>query len=164
MKTATTVCLLACLYVGSAFCDDTGVVEIDRDVWSVISRTVAEGDIKGMAEIYHPDAVLVGNAGTVPVAEQLLKWGQDMEAQKQLGTRASVAFRFTSRRDDHVTAFETGIFQYTVTAQTGEEKPVYVEFEALLIKKGGTWLILMERQLDSVNLAAWTALGEGAGL
>lgn len=161
MKIGSAICLLACFYLGSALCDDAGVGEIDRDVWSVISRTVEEGDIQGMAAVYHQDAVLVGNSGTVPVSEQLVKWGQDMETQKQAGARASVEFRFSSRQDDRLTAFETGIFRYAVAGQPDEEAPVYVEFETLLVKQDGRWLILMERQLDTVDQDAWAAL-EGA--
>ena len=158
MRSVAAICLLACLNIGSAFALDTSVKEIDRDVWSVISQTVEDGDIRGMAAVYHSDAVLVGASGTVPIAEQLLKWGQDMEAQKQLGNTASVAFRFSSRHDDRVTAFEAGIFRYTVVARSGEEKAVYVQFETLLVKRDGKWLIIMERQLDDVDPAAWAAL------
>lgn len=164
MRTVAAICLLTCLCAGSALGDDASVAEIDHDVWSVISRTVEDGDIDGMAAVYHKDAVLVGGSGTVSIAEQLLKWGQDMQVQKQLGTIARVAFRFSSRLDDKATAFETGIFQYTVTTQSGEETPVYVEFEALMVKKHGRWLIVMERQLGPAEPAAWSVLGEGEDL
>ena len=157
MKPVTTICLLICLS-GSAFAEGTTTREIDRDVWSVVSRTVVESDIEGMAAIYHSDAVLVGDSGTVPIAEQLAKWGRDMEAAKRDGTRASVSFRFTGRQDDKNTAFESGIFKYTVTALSGTETSYYVPFEQLLVKKGGKWLILMERQLEGADEVAWAAL------
>jgi hypothetical protein len=111
-----------------------------------------------MAAIYHPDAVLVGDNGTVPIAEQLARWGRDMEAAKREGKSASVAFRFTARQDDRKTAFETGMFKYSVTAPSGEETSYYVPFEQLLVKKDGKWLILMERQLEAADEAAWAAL------
>ena len=162
MKPVTTICLLICLS-GSVFADGTTTGEIDRDVWSVISRTVAESDIEGMAAIYHSDAVLVGDSGTVPIAEQLAKWGQDMEAARRDATRASVSFRFTSRQDDKKTAFETGMFKYTVTTPSGEETSYYVPFEQLLVKKGAKWLILMERQLEAADEATWAALANARG-
>ncbi len=158
MQPVTTICLLTCLSVSSAFADGTTTREIDRDVWSVVSRTVVESDIEGMAATYHPDAVLVGDSGTVPIAEQLAKWGQDMEEAKRAETSASVSFRFTSRQDDKKTAFETGMFKYTVTTPSGAETSYYVPFEQLLVKKGGKWLILMERQLEAADEAAWAAL------
>lgn len=158
MRPVTTICLLVCFSVGSAFAEDTTPREIDQDVWSVVSRTVVDSDIEGMAAIYHADAVLVANSGTVPIAEQLAKWGQDMEDAKRDGTSASVSFRFTSRQDDKETAFETGMFKYTATASSGTDASYYVLFEALLVKKGGKWLILMERQLEAADEAAWAAL------
>jgi len=158
MKPVTTICLLIYLSVGSAAANGTSTREIDRDVWSVVSRTVVESDIEGMAATYHSDAVLVGGNGTVPIAEQLAKWGQDMEEAKRAGTSARVSFRFTSRQDDKETAFETGMFKYITTAASGEETSYRVPFEALLVKNGGKWLILMERQLEAVDEAAWATL------
>ena len=158
MNPVTTICLLTCLSVGSVFAEDTTTREIDRDVWSVVSRTVVESDIEGMAAVYHSDAVLVAESGTVPIAEQLAKWGRDMEDAKRDGTSAIVSFRFTSRQDDKATAFETGMFKYTATVPSGAQTSYYVPFEALLVKKGKKWLILMERQLEAADEAAWAAL------
>jgi hypothetical protein len=39
------------------------------------------------------------------------------------------------------------------------EQPRFVRFEALLIKSGGQWLMVMERQLGDATEAAWNALG-----
>ena len=47
---------------------------------------------------------------------------------------------------------------YCVTAPSGEETSYYVPFEQLLVKKDGKWLILMERQLEAGDEAAWAAL------
>jgi ketosteroid isomerase-like protein len=158
MKPVSTICVLICLSVGYALANEATTPEIDRDVWSVVSRTVVESDIEGMAATYHPDAVLVSNNGTVPIAKQLAKWGEDMVEAKKIGSSASVSFRFTSRRDDKETAFETGMFKYTVIESSGAESSYRVPFEALLVKKGGKWLMLMERQLEAVDEAAWAAL------
>ena len=158
MRSATTICLLMFLSIGSVLADDTTAGDIDQDVWSVVSKTVVEADIEGMTATYHPDAVFVAESGTVSIAEQLAKWGRDMEEEKVAGTSATVSFRFTNRQDDDATAFETGMFKYTVTAPSGEETSYRVPFEALLVKQGGKWLILMERQLGSADEDAWAAL------
>ena len=158
MRSATIIYLLIFLSIGSVFADGTTADDIDRDVWSVVSKTVVEADIEGMAATYHPDAVFVAGTGTVSIVEQLAKWGRDMEEEKVAGTSATVSFRFTNRQDDDVTAFETGMFKYTVTAPSGEETSYRVPFEALLVKQDGKWLILMERQLGSADEAAWAAL------
>ena len=131
--------------------------DIDNQVWAVISRTVQDDDIQGMAAVYHPDAVLVSEKGTVPIADQLGKWGRDMETQKLAGTRASAEFKFDVRQDGPTTAFQSGVFRYATQGKSEPEQAVYVRFENLLIKQDGKWLILMERQLGLVDEADWTA-------
>ena len=157
MRSIAMVCLLIGL-CGSVFADDMISSKIDEDVWSVVSRTVVEDDIDGMAALYHADGVLVGRNGTVPIVDQLAKWGQDMVEAKRAGTTATVAFRFTERRDDERAAFERGMFKYTATTSAGEESSYHVPIEALLVKKDGKWLIVMERQLEAADEAAWAAL------
>ena len=131
--------------------------EIDAQVWAVVSATVAANDIGGMAAVYHPDAVLVHGKGTVPIAAQMVRWGEGMAAIEREGRRASVSFRFKHRLDDGDTAFESGLFRYSETDATGVERPTVVPFEALLVKKDGAWLILMERQYAAADEAAWAA-------
>jgi ketosteroid isomerase-like protein len=69
-----------------------------------------------------------------------------------------VEFRFTKRQHDTDTAFETGVFKYTVIDKAGVRTPSYRQLETLLVKQQGTWRIVMERQLDAVTEAAWNAL------
>ncbi len=138
--------------------DDATSAEIDRTIWEVISRSVVDQDIDAMAATYHPDAVLVSVRGTTPIAEQLVVWGQGMEEQEASGASATVAFRFTTRLHDETTAFEAGMFNYTQIDSDGNESSAYVPFEALLVKKNGTWLMVMERQLPAADEAAWDAL------
>ena len=157
MRSVITRCLLLCCAAGPVLAGDTSA-EIDRDVWSVISRTVVESDIEGMAATYHPDAVFVSERGTVAIADQLDKWGRDMVDMKQAGTTAKVAFRLIRRQDDERTAFETGMFKYTSTTKSGDPTSYRIPFEALLVKKDGRWLIVMERQHAAVDEAAWAAL------
>ena len=148
--------LWVCLGVSPSIAETTE--PIDRDVWSVIVRTVTEDDIEGMATVYHPDAVLVNARGTVPLADQFVKWGRDMEQAASAGARARVEFRFSNRQIGETTAFETGMFRYTTITSSGEETDYFVPFEALLVKKGGKWAMLMERQLAAADEAAWDKL------
>ncbi len=154
-----TLFILAALWhPGVSDGDDTSGAEIDRTVWEIIARSVVEQDIEAMAGTYHPDAVLVSGRGTSRIADQLVVWGQGMEDQKATGAGATVAFRFSQRLDGEETAFETGIFNYIVIDSEGNKSPSYVPFEALLVRKDGTWLMVMERQLPAVDEAAWEAL------
>ncbi len=131
---------------------------IDAQVWSVVSTTVVNHDIAGMAATYHSDAVVVTPQGTMPVARALAGWGKSMEAMKQNGSRASVAFRFSLRQDGPETAFESGIFNYAVTDSAGTTTRYIIPFEALLVRQDARWLIVMERQFAATDEAAWNAM------
>jgi len=134
--------------------------EIDRDVWSVFVATVAADDIVGMGRAYFPDAVLVSPKGTRPIKATLEGWGRDMVAAKARGDKATVEFRFSRRQDDSTTAFEAGIFKYTVVARSGASTPKFYPFEELLVKTNGKWRVLMERQFDLVTEDAWDKLAK----
>lgn len=132
--------------------------EIDRDIWSVFVATVAADDIVGMGRAYFPDAVLVTPKETRTIKETLERWGRDMVAAKARGDRATVAFRFSRRQDDSTTAFEAGIFKYTVIAKSGASAPKFYPFEELLVKTNGKWRVLMERQFAEVTQEVWDKL------
>lgn len=131
---------------------------IDADFWNAIAASVVADDIAAMARVYHPDAVLVTAESTRPIRDVIVGWGKDMAANKAKGTRATVVLRFAIRQDDAETAFETGIFKYTLTDRAGKSTPSYRRFEALLVKKDGKWRGVMERQLEAATEAAWNAL------
>lgn len=147
--------LMAFSIVGQA--NDQMSAEINANVWNLISRTVVENDISGMANAYHPDAVLVTQKGTFPISSTLERWGKGMEEIITAGSSADVSFRFTRRIDNAETAFESGMFRYVLTDSDGEEQVSIFAFEALLIKKEGQWKILMERQIKEVGEKEWSA-------
>ena len=132
--------------------------EIDRDVWSAFVATVAADDIGGMGRVYVPDAVLVTPTKTQAIKDTLEGWGRDMVAAKARGDKATVEFRFSRRQDDATTAFEAGIFKYTVIAKSGVSTPKFYPFEELLVKLNGKWRVLMERQFAMVTQDAWDKL------
>ena len=134
--------------------------EIDREIWSVFVATVAADDIAGMGNAYFPDAVLVSPKGTRPIKETLEGWGRDMVAARARGDTATVEFRFSRRQDDSTTAFEAGIFKYTVIAKSGARTSKFYPFEELLVKSNGKWRVLMERQFDLVTQDAWDKLAK----
>ena len=69
-----------------------------------------------------------------------------------------MAFRFAKREDDAETAFEAGMFRYPTTTKAVAVKTGYTRFEALLVKNGGKWVMLMEHQQDAATEAAWGGL------
>ena len=134
--------------------------DIDRDVWSVFVATVASDDIVRMGEAYFPNAVVVMPNTTSPIKETLDRWGKDMVAAKAKGNRATVEFRFSRRQDDATTAFEAGIFRYTVIEKSGTKTSKCYPFEVLLGKTNGKWRVLMERQFAEVPQAEWDKLAK----
>ena len=132
--------------------------EIDNDVWAVFVATVAADDIIRMGDVYYPNAVLVTPRETASIKETLERWGKDMVAAKAKGNRATVEFRFSRRQDGATTAFEAGIFKYTVIEKSGAQSPKYYPFEQLLAKANGKWRVLMERQFAEVAQAEWDKL------
>ncbi|MEP7383525.1 MAG: nuclear transport factor 2 family protein [Gemmatimonadota bacterium] len=150
-------CLTALLLVRSPVVAQSSAA-IDADVWRAIATSVVNADITAMGRTYHPDAVLVSSAGTRPISQVLAGWGKDMDTNTAKGTRATVEFRFTLRQDDAESAFEAGVFRYTVFDKAGASTPSYRRLETLLVKQGGTWRILMERQLDAVTQQVWDGL------
>jgi len=148
------------LFPTAALAQDTGTASAGPDraailaeldaYWAEVSRTVAEGDFEGYAATYHDDAVLVSGAGGVsyPITTALSGWKPDFDRTKQGDVSVSVSFQFTERLIGATTAHESGLFRYRMDAPDGDPIDATVHFEALLIKKDGRWLMLMERQMQ----------------
>lgn len=132
--------------------------EIDREIWTVLVQTVAADDIVRMGQVYFSDAVLVSPRQTAAIKDTLDRWGKDMVAAKAKGNSAEVEFRFSNRQDGVTTAFESGIFKYTVIEKSGTRTSKYYPFEQLLSKINGKWRVLMERQFPEVTQAEWDKL------
>ena len=159
--TAVALCSVIAMTVGaSQTTPGSSSREIDTTVWSAIAATVVADDIVGMGRLYAPDAVLVTPKGTQPIKEALDRWGRDMVAAKGRGDRATVEFRFSLRQDGPTSAFEAGLFKYTVINKAGVSTPQFVPFEALLVKTGGSWRLLMERQFNPATQAEWDKLSK----
>ena len=134
------------------------IAELD-DYWAELSRTVEVGDFEGYSRLYHPDAVLVslGSRTSFPIARALEGWEQGFLDTRAGRARASVTFRFTQRLHDETTAHETGIFRYTFEPEDGTPSVVLVHFEGLLVRKGGTWQMVMEYQKQQASEEDWQA-------
>jgi len=128
--------------------------------WAEVARTVVEGDFEGYATLYHPDAVLVmKGSGTVPISGALEAWKQGFDDTREGRAVAGVEFRLTERLHDGSTAHETGMFRYTIKPEEGEGQVALVHFEALLVKKNGKWLMVMEYQKEPATDQEWDAAG-----
>ncbi|SDQ72150.1 nuclear transport factor 2 family protein [Flagellimonas zhangzhouensis] len=134
-----------------------------NNFWAEVSRTVNEGDFEGYKATYHEDAVVVfttgENKGSVTIAKALQNWKQGFIDTKTGKTRNSVEFRFSQRIGDETTAHETGIFAFQSDNGTGNaNQKQFVHFNALLIKRDKTWLLVMEYQKSKATEEEWNSL------
>ena len=134
-----------------------------NNFWNEVSRSVQEGDFEGYKATYHIDGVVVfttrENKRSVSISNALSDWKSDFD-NVQNGVRTNnVQFRFSQRVNDETSAHETGVFYYTSIDENGEFMAnAYINFEALLVKKEGRWLMLMEYQKSKATEADWNAL------
>ena len=143
----------------SAVDEKSRLAELDA-YWAEVSRSVREGDFKAYEATCHPDGVLV--AGTHdrchPLAKALAKWKKEFDDTKAGTRKSNVTFRFSRRLGDATTAHETGIFLYEWSNDQGKGGKEYIHFEALLLKRGGAWKIMMENQKSKATVEQWNSL------
>jgi len=135
------------------------LAELDA-FWGEMTRTVAEGEFEDYAALYHADAILVSGqtASSNPIAKSLDGWEQGFTDTKSGKLKADVKFVFSQRLGDETTAHETGMFHYTAISSSAEDADYYVYFEALLVKKGGSWKMMMEYQKSRGTIEDWDAV------
>jgi len=142
-----------------AMADDQIIKELDA-TWAELARTVIEGDFEGYKTGYHQDAVLVSgfSKDSYPIAQALAGWKSGFDDTKAKKMTAGVDFHFTQRLHNQTTAHETGMFRYYTTDKQGKQTEFIAHMNALLIKKEGKWLIMMEYQKGKMTRAQWDAL------
>ncbi len=127
--------------------------------YNEVSRTVVEGDFKGMVALYHKEGVLVTSKKSMPIAEALAGWKPGIEDTKMGKNKSNVSFRFSELKSDAATAHITGIFHYTSEETSGKTlADEYIDFEMLLIKQKDNWVALMEYQKSRTTVEKWEAL------
>ena len=133
--------------------------ELD-DYWAEVSRSVREGDFQSYEATCHKEGVLVSgtNSSSYPLSDALARWKKDFTATKEGKIKANVEFRFSQRISDSTTAHETGIFLYLSGDPGANPKKEYIHFEALLVKRKGSWKIIMEYQKSKAGQAEWNKL------
>lgn len=142
--------------------DSLRLGELDT-FWAKVSRTVREGDFEGYKATYHEDAVVVFTTGenkaSLSISKALVNWKQDFIDTKEGKTQNSVEFRFSQRLGDETTAHETGIFAFQSLNGSAKETPKqFVHFDALLVKKDNSWLLVMEYQKSKATKEDWELL------
>jgi hypothetical protein len=137
----------------------TLIPELDA-YWAEVSRSVREGDFDAYVKTCHPEAVLISGQKqtTQPMTTALSRWKKDFADTKEGRVRGNVEFRFGKRTGDFSTAHEIGIFRYTTLSDTDPPKYDYMHLDSVLVKRDGTWQILIENQLGPATEEDWNAL------
>ena len=135
------------------------LAELDA-YWEEVSRSVNEGDFEGYKATCHKEGVLVSGTQKVsyPLSDALVRWEEGFKASQKGELKASVEFRFSQRIGDKTTAHETGMFLYSTVDSKGLSKQEYIHFQALLVKREGSWTIMMEYQKSKATRTEWDAL------
>lgn len=128
--------------------------------WKEVERAVREGDFEAYSATIHPDAVIISGAKqfSYPLRQALTRWESDFEKTRSGKVKGDVNFRFAHRYRDTTTSHESGIFRYISTPDEGAATTDFVAFSALLTKKDGRWLMLMENQIKAASKEEWDAL------
>lgn len=152
--------LLLALVLPSLADDKTARLAELNAYWAEVSRAVGEGDFDAYRATCHPDGILIAGSKKTSylLSDALKKWKPNFTHTKSGKIKASVDFRFSQRWGDDRTAHETGMFRYAETNTEGVEKIAYVNLIALLVKKDGKWLILMENQQSEGSVEDWKKL------
>lgn len=130
--------------------------------WAEVSRAVNTGDFEAYKATCHGDAVFISEVKHMsqPLAVALARWSNDFANTRDGKISSKVEFRFSKRFGDATTAHETGIFRFTAQKPGADPTIEYIHLEALLVKRGGAWKILMENQTGPATAAEWDALKE----
>lgn len=139
--------------------DHSRLTELDA-LWAEVARAVREGDFEAYAASCHPEGVLVSERKGLsqPLSAALARWKAEFTATREGRMTADLEMRFTRRLGDATTAHESGIFRYTSQTKGKEPQTDFVPFDALLVKRDGRWVILMEHQKAHASQEQWDRL------
>ena len=134
-------------------------LEIDR-VWSELVLSVKKGDFSKYKTFYHEDAVLISQASqtTATIKDAFVRWEEGFRQTRSGKIKTNLEVRFKKRLADKKTFFEEGMLKYWTTDSEGNDNISYLEFEAVWIKRGKEWLMIMENQKSFLDEIEWNKL------
>ncbi|SHF75533.1 protein of unknown function [Arenibacter palladensis] len=154
------VLFIGLLFSCNVFAQDR-ITELNA-YWNVVKEKVEAGDVAGYGATFHEDGILVSDRGKVcyPLKEALEKWKDGLEKTNKGLIKVNLDFRFSERTGDNTTAFERGIFRHDLLDENGERAERFIHFDALLIKKDGKWLIMLEHQKLPATKEEWQGMAK----
>lgn len=128
-----------------------------KEYWQQLSTTVEQGDFKGYSALYHQDAILVSgfSNNSYEIAKALDRWEQGFIDTKAGKMKAGVKFIWHTNKVSENTAHQEGIFNYYTVDGSGKKEHFIAHLSALLVKKDGDWLMMMENQKKPASEEEW---------
>ena len=134
-------------------------MEIDR-AWSELILSVKKGDFSKYKTFYHEDAVLISqsNQTTATIKDAFVRWEEGFRLTRSGKIKTNLEVRFKKRLSNEKTFFEEGVLKYWTVDSQGNKNVSYLAFEALWIKRGEEWLMIMENQKFFLDEIEWNKL------
>ena len=134
-------------------------LEIDR-VWSELILSVKKGDFSRYKTFYHEDAVLISQTDKTSstIKDAFIRWEEGFRLTRSGKIKTNLEVRFKKRLTDKKTFFEEGVLKYWTIDSQGNKNLSYLAFEALWIKRGEKWLMIMENQKSFLDDFEWNKL------
>lgn len=120
--------------------------ELNRQIWLPFSEAYTSGDPEPYLALHSPDLIRVeGNRRCLmDVMQYAAGIRQAFEQWKAAGSMVAVQFRFVERIVSEEAASERGIFQFSLTSATGEQRTFYGKFHVIARKEQGYWRIVVD--------------------
>tara|TARA_Y200000002_G_C22331411_1_gene516871 strand:- start:128 stop:610 length:483 start_codon:yes stop_codon:yes gene_type:complete len=134
-------------------------LEIDR-VWFELILSVKKGDFSKYKTFYHEDAVLISQTDQTSstIKDAFIRWEEGFRLTRLGKIKTNLEVRFKKRMTDKKTFFEEGVLKYWTIDSQGNKNLSYLAFEALWIKRGEKWLMIMENQKSFLDEFEWNKL------
>ena len=161
IRLARVAVALLCVFAGTRTASgqtDSVVAELDA-FWADVVNSVTQWSTAAQKATYHPDAV--GAYGTAASYTTRLVWAEFAAREADSASTANPArqrileFRFSSRVHNANTAHEVGLYHFWAEGR----EHYYGRVDSYLVKRDGSWLILVEIQFEpAVTKAEWDAM------
>ena len=98
------------------------------------------------------------NQTTATIKDAFVRWEEGFRQTRSGKIKTNLEVRFKKRLADKKTLFEEGMLKYWTTDSEGNDNISYLEFEAVWIKRGKEWLMIMENQKSFLDEIEWNKL------
>ena len=95
------------------------------------------------------------NQTTATIKDAFVRWEEGFRQTRLGKIKTNLEVKFKKRLAGKKTFYEEGMLKYWTTDSEGNDNISYLEFEAVWIKKGKEWLMIMENQKSFLDEIEW---------